>query len=46
MQKTARQNCWHSLGVNFGAYFVCLASKLREEINFEIKLLEGSRAQS
>jgi hypothetical protein len=36
IQKSARLNCWHGLGVQFGAYFVGLASKPREEIGLEI----------
>jgi hypothetical protein len=36
IHKSARLNCWHGLGVKFGAYFVGLASKPREEIGLEI----------
>jgi hypothetical protein len=36
IQKSARLNCWHGLGEQFGAYFVGLASKPREEIGLEI----------
>jgi hypothetical protein len=36
IQKSARLNCWHGLGEQFGAYFVGLALKPREEIGLEI----------
>jgi hypothetical protein len=36
IQKSVRLFDWHGLGVQFGAYFVGLASKPREEIGLEI----------
>jgi hypothetical protein len=36
IQKSARLNCWHGLGEQFGAYSVGLASKPREEIGLEM----------